>query len=137
MPHVLTERPDAVQVSVNVPSREELFRAALTGVLEAAYGPAVAEVSDAGRVVPVQAAGSGDDDLLADLVDDTLRAIRQEDGTLRPPRWLAFDENRVTAHLPLHSPRAPSRPLELSRAEVDSEEGGWTAVLELSTATAG
>ena len=131
MPHELTESPDAVLVSVIAPSREELFRAALTGVLEAAYGGPAPEGSYDGRVVPVQAAGGEDDVLLADLVDDTLRAVREEAGTLRPPRWLAFDENRVTANLPLHSPRAPGRPLELSRAEVEAVDGGWAARLEL------
>lgn len=131
MPHELKESPEAVLVSVVAPSREELFRAALTGVLEAAYGGPAPEGSNDGRVVPVQAAGGEDDALLADLVDDTLRAIREEAGTLRPPRWLALDEKRVTANLPRHSPRAPDRPLELSRAEVEAVDGGWTARLEL------
>ena len=131
MAHELTESPEAVQVSVSAPGREELFRAALEGVLEASYGAAASDGAYAGRVVPVQAAGGEDDALLADLVDDTLRAIREEAGTLRPPRWLALDEKRVTANLPRHSPRAPDRPLELSRAEVEAVDGGWTARLEL------
>ena len=131
MPHELTESPDAVLVTVIAPSREELFRAALTGVLEAAYGGPSPEGSHDGHVVPVQAAGGEDDALLADLVDDTLRAIREEAGTLRPPRWLAFDEKRVTANLPRHSPRVPGRPLELSRTDVEAVDGGWAARLEL------
>lgn len=131
MAHELTESPEAVQVSVSAPGREELFRAALEGVLEASYGAAASDGAYAGRVVPVQAAGGEDETLLAGLVDDTLRAIREEAGTLRPPRWLAFDERRVTANLPLHSPRSPSRELELSRAEVTESENGWTARLEL------
>lgn len=131
MPHDVKESPEAIQVSVKAPSREELFRAALTAVLETAYGGLPAEGSCEGRVVPVQAAGEDDDVLLADLVDDTLRAIVEETGTLRPPRWLAFDEKRVTAALPVHVPGTASQPLQLASSEVAAEEGGWTARLEL------
>lgn len=131
MPHELTESPESVQVSVSAPSREELFRDALAGVLDASYGATASDGAYAGRVVPVQAAGGEDESLLADLVDDTLRAVREEAGTLRPPHWLAFDEKRVTANLPLHSPRSTARALELSQAEVVESENGWTARLEL------
>ncbi len=131
MPQEVKESPEAIQVSVGAPSREELFRAVLTAVLEAAYGGPPAESTSEGRVVPVQAAGEDDDVLLADLVDDTLRAIVEETGTLRPPRWLAFDEKRVTATLPVHSPGTASRPLQLASAEVAAGDGGWTARLEL------
>lgn len=131
MPHELKESPEAIELSVNAPSREELFRAALTGVLEAAYGSPLPDGTYEGRVVPVQAAGSDDDVLLADLVDDTLRAVRKEPGTLRPPRWLSFDEARVTANLPVHAPKAAARSLEAASAIVESGEGRWTARLEL------
>lgn len=131
MPHEVKESPEAIQVSVDAPSREELFRAALTAVLEASYRGLAAEGAYAGRIVPVQAAGEDDDVLLADLVDDTLRAISEEEGTLRPPRWLAFDEKRVTATLPVHTPGTASRPLQVASAEVAAGDGGWTARLEL------
>ena len=119
MPYELKESPETIQLSVSAPSREELFRAALTGVLEAAYGAPLPEGASEGRVVPVQAAGDDDDVLLADLVDDALRAVREEPGTLRPPRWLAFDVKRVTANLPLHTPKSAARPLGGRAREVE------------------
>lgn len=131
MPYETKESPEAIELSVSAPNREELFRTALAAVLETAYGPGPADGTYAGHVVPVQAAGEGDDVLLAGLVDDTLRAIAEEPGTLRAPRWLAFDESRVTATLPVHTPRTASRRLEIARAEVGSGGEGPTAVLEL------
>ena len=103
MPYELKESPETIQLSVSAPSREELFRDALTGVLAATYGAPLPEGTSEGRVVPLQAAGDDDDVLLAGLVEEALRAIQEEPGTLRPPRWLAFDVNRVTANLPVHA----------------------------------
>ncbi len=131
MPYELKEGPEAIELSVSAPTREELFRAALAGVLEASYGAAVPEGTYEGRVVPVQAAGGDDDVLLADLVDDTLRAVKEEPGTLRPPRWLAFDDRRVTANLPVDTPKASSRALEVASAEVVAGEGHVSARVEL------
>jgi hypothetical protein len=131
VPHELMQGPESIELSVTASSREEMFREALAGVLEAAYDDRPAEGPYGGRVVPVQAAGSADDVLLAGLVDDTLRAAREEAGTLRPPRWLAFDERRVTATLPLHEPKSEARSLELGAAEVVAGDGLWTARLEL------
>lgn len=131
MPHELKESPETIQLSVSAPSREELFRAALTGVLEAIYGAPLPEGTSEGRVVPLQAAGDDDDVLLASLVDDALQASREETGTLRPPRWLAFDLKRVTANLPVHTLASAVRPLEIARAEVAHDEREWTARLEL------
>jgi SHS2 domain-containing protein len=129
--HELRESSENIELSVSAPTREELFRDALAGVLEAACGASLAEEIYEGRVVPVQASGGDDDTLLADLVDDTLRAVREEPGTLRPPRWLSFDEKRVTATLPLHTPKVPVRALEVGNAAVDSSAEGWSARLEL------
>ena len=131
MPHELKESPGAIDLSVTAPDRAELFRAALAGVLDAAYGTAPPEGTNEGRVVPVQAAGDDDGVLLAGLVDDALRAIREEPGTLRPPKWLSFDENRITATLPVQTPKTAGRALEVSRAEVAAGETEWTARLEL------
>ena len=131
MSYELKESPETVQLSVSAPGREELFRDALTGVLEAIYGAPLPEGASEGRVVPLQAAGEDDDVLLAGLVEETLRAIQEEQGTLRPPRWLAFDVNRVTVNLPVHTLKSAARPLGVARAEVEHDEGGWTARLEL------
>ncbi|MRR12143.1 hypothetical protein EG835_06680 [bacterium] len=131
MPYELKESPEIVLLSVSAPGREMLFRDALAGVLAATYGAPLPEGTSEGRVVPLQAAGDDEDVLLAGLVDETLRAVREESGTLLPPRWLAFDVNRVTANLPVQAPGTASRPLEISRAEVESGAGEWTARLEL------
>ena len=131
MPYELKESPETVQLSVSSPDREELFRDALTGVLAATYGTPLPEGISEGCVVPLQAAGHDDNVLLAGLVEEALRAAQEEQGTLRPPRWLAFDVNRVTVNLPVYAPKSAARVLDIARAEVESGEGGWKARLEL------
>ena len=131
MSYELKESPETIQLSVSASSREELFRDALTGVLEATYGTPLPEGTSEGLVVPLQAVGDDDDVLLTGLVEEVLRAIQEEQGTLRPPRWLAFDVNRVAVNLPVQAPKAAAHPLEISSAEVESGEGGWNARLEL------
>ena len=132
MPYELKESPETVQLSVSAPDREELFRDALTGVLAATYGTPLPEGTSEGRVVPLQAAGDDEDALLEGLVEEALRAIQEEQGTLLPPRWLAFDVNRVTVNLPVQAPKAAARPLGISSAEVEWGEGEWNAWLELT-----
>jgi hypothetical protein len=131
VPYELKESPETIQLSVSAPGRTELFRDALAGVLEASYETPLPEGTPEGQVVPLQAAGDDDNVLLMVLVEEALRAIQEEPGTLRPPRWLAFDVNRVTGNLPAQVPRAAARPLEISSALVESGEGGWSARLEL------
>lgn len=135
MPYELKESPETIQLSVSAPNREELFQATLTGVLAATYGMPFPEGTSEGRVVPVQAAGDDDDLLLAGLVDEALRAIREEQGTLLPPRWLAFDVNRVTANLSLHPQKSSARRLEALRTRIETGEKEWTARLELLSRT--
>jgi len=131
VPYELVESPESIQLSVSAPGREELFRDSLTGVLAAAYGAPLTEGTSEGRVVPLQATGDDDDALLAGLVEEALRAVQEEEGTLLPPRWLAFDVNRVTVNLPIQAPRVAARPLRISCAKVESGEGGWNARLVL------
>ena len=131
MPHELKESPDSIELSVTAAGREELFRAALEGILAAAYTAAPEEGKGDGRVVPVQAAGADDEALLAGLAEDALRAVREEPGTLLPPRWLAFDEHRVTANLPLAGPKAEDRGLALAAASVEPAGDGQAARIEL------
>lgn len=131
MPHELKSSPELIELSVTAPDRETLFREALSGVLEAAYGAPLPEGEYEGNVVPVQAAGDDDEDLLEGLVEDTLRAVRQEPGTLGPPRWLAFDVRRVTANLPLRSPKASSRTLAFGSAGIGASPDGLEARVEL------
>ncbi len=124
-----------IELAVSAPDREGLFRAALEAVLEASYGTPLPGGDYEGNVVPVQAAGDDDDELLEGLVEDTLRAVREEPGTLGPPRWLAFDVRRVTANLPLRSPKSPSRPFALATAGVTASGNGLEARLELVPAS--
>ena len=131
MPHELRTSPDEIELLVSSPDREGLFRDALTGVLEAVYGAPPPEGKNEGQVVPVQASAGDDDALLVELVHDVLRAAREEDGTLGPPRWLAFDERRVTANLPVRLPKADVRPLQVSGAAMETADGGWSARIEL------
>lgn len=131
MPHELKESPEMIEVSVTASDREGLFRAALEAVLEAAYGAPLPEGEYEGNVVPVQAAGDDDEALLEGLVEDTLRAVRVEPGTLGPPRWFAFDVERVTANLPLGSPKASSRRFALASAGIAASADGLEARLEL------
>ena len=136
MPHELKEGPESIELSATAPGREELFRAVLEAVLEAAYRGKPEGRGD-GRFVPVQAAGMDDEDLLAGLAEDLLRAVREEPGTLLPPRWLAFDERRVTANLPLLAPKAEARALVLADARLVPSESGLAARLELVPGVAG
>ncbi len=131
MPYEMKESPGTILLTVRASGREELFREALAGVLAATYGTALPEGASEGRVVPLQAAGDDDSSLLEGLVEEALRAVREEEGTLRPPRWLAFDVDRVTVNLPLQAAGAVSRPLGVSSSEVELGDGGWTARLEL------
>lgn len=131
MPHELKERPEMIELAVSAPDREGLFREALSGVLEAVYGAPLPGGDYEGFVVPVQAAGDDDEALLEGLVADTLRAAREEPGTLGPPRWLAFDVERVTANLPRSSPKAPSRRFAVAAVSVVAAGDGPEARLEL------
>lgn len=135
MPYELKESPEIVLLSVSAPDREKLFRDALAGVLEATYGAPIPEGTSEGRVVPLQAAGDDDEVLLAGLVGEAFRATREEQGTLLPPRWLAFDVNRVTANLPLLARNSPLRRLETRRTRIEAGEEEWTARLEFLTRT--
>lgn len=131
MPYELRTSPDEIELLVSSPDREGLFREALAGTLEAVYGEPLPEGKNEGQVVPVQASAGDDDALLVELVHDVLRAAREEDGSLRSPRWLAFDERRVTANLPVHRPKVDVRPIQVSGAAVEIDEGGWSARIEL------
>ena len=131
MPYELRTSPDEIELLVSSPDRRGLFRDALTGVLEAVHGAPLPEGENQGQVVPVQASAGDDESLLVELVHDVLRAVRAVDGALRPPRWLAFDDRRVTANLPVHLPKVDVRALQVSGAAVKTDSGFWSARIEL------
>jgi hypothetical protein len=49
--------------------------------------------------------------MLRTLFSECFIAARRAEGTLHPPRWIAFDEGRVTANLALSAGKSPVREL--------------------------
>jgi len=113
--YTIETNPHGAVISLASASRPEAVRDLVAALLEAAYGAGAPAAPATGQVVPIQAAGADDRDLLSNLAAGTLRAIAGTDGTLLPPRWLAFDEKRVTATLPVAPAKKEVRPLSLSR----------------------
>jgi hypothetical protein len=110
-------RPSAagMTIALEAGSREELVRDLVAALLDAAYkgaAPAAPGPAAESTYVPIQASGNDERELLEHLAADALRAVAETDGVLLPSRWLAFDEQRVTANLPV----APGsvRPRDLS-----------------------
>ncbi|MGE5344547.1 MAG: hypothetical protein ACM3JH_01220 [Acidithiobacillales bacterium] len=119
MPYTVDVREGSTVISLSAKTREEFVRDLVTSLLEAAYG-AHPEGAAAGRVVPIQAAGADEAQILAHLAEGTLRAVRETAGKLLPPRWIALDEGRVTAVLPVVDnggppPRLTARSTSLER----------------------
>ena len=107
----LDTNENGVTIQLSARSREEAVLDLLSGLLQAAYAGAPPDPGTEGQFVPVQAVGDSFEALLSDLVRDTLDAVRQAPTTLVAPRWLAFDERRVTANLAMARTLAPRRGL--------------------------
>jgi hypothetical protein len=129
-----------LDISLAAANREELVRDIITALLVASYRGAAAAAPGAAAdslVVPIQASGRDEQELLTHLVADTLRAVSATDGVLGPPRWLAFDEKRVTANLPIlpGSVRPRDVPLAGRRPAVtiESDFPAFRATVSLST----
>ncbi|HEV8267478.1 MAG TPA: hypothetical protein VGR00_04565 [Thermoanaerobaculia bacterium] len=113
MSYELKEAPEGPEIFVSAGDRESLYRDAISGVLEVVYGgPPRGEVE--GQAVPIQAVGSDDKKILSDLVASLLEAVSSSSGRLRPPRWMAFDTDRVTANLPEETRPAGRSPIEIA-----------------------
>lgn len=123
-------------ISLAARSREEFVRDLVASLLEAAYGKTSGGGPAAGQVVPIQSAGADDAEILSRLAADTLRAVQETPGTLLAPRWIAFDEQRVTATLPVAEGAAPGRHLAAKRADLVSPLPDLRATLELSESPA-
>ena len=119
MPYEIEDTPSGPVATVRASSREELFADAVAATLAAAYAGVPPAGKYDGQVVPIQAAGDDDDALLSELLNDCLEAVRTAPGTLHPPRWMAFDEKRVTANLPLTMPKTATRPVSLHGAGIE------------------
>ncbi len=104
MPYNLSRTSAGLTIALTAGSREELVKDLIVALLEASYGgpaPAGAGAVADGLFVPIQASGNDEREVLTHLAADTLRAVSETDGVLLPPRWLAFDEKRATANLPV------------------------------------
>lgn len=109
MTYEISETASGLTITLAAKTRGELYRDAVEAALKAAYGGTPpAGISD-GQTYPVQGAGLAEGDILRTFVAECLEAARRAPGTLHAPRWLAFDEGRVTANLALSTPKTPSR----------------------------
>ena len=93
-------------------SRSRLRRRPASGYLRRA------DPSRAGR-------GAQEGDILRTFVTECFEAASRAPGTLRAPRWLAFDEGRVTANLALSTPKAPAREFDPALHGAVATEGAF------------
>jgi hypothetical protein len=107
----ISETPSGLTITLAATTRDELYREAVKAALEAVYGAAPPAGESDGQTYPVQGAGLDDAGMLRTLFEECFVAARRAEGTLHPPRWLAFDEGRVTANLALSTPKTPVRTL--------------------------
>lgn len=119
MSYVLKETPEGIEVEVTSDGRDALVRESLCAALDAVYGPNVPVGSEPGQMIPIQAAGKDLARALPELLRTLFDTVARSERALRPPRWLAFDEGRITATLPLSDVSLPGRLLHLERAIVD------------------
>ena len=112
MTYGISETPSELTINLSATTRDELYREAAKAALDAVYGGAPATGATDGQTYPVQGAGLTEGDRLQTFVAECFEAARRAPGTLQAPRWLSFDEGRVTANLVLALPKAPVRALE-------------------------
>lgn len=111
MTYGITQTPSGLTITLTAKNRDELYRAAVQAALEAVYGGTPPPGDSDGTTYPVQGAGLDDAAMLRRLFEECFVAAGRADGTLHAPRWLAFDEGRVTANLALSTPKASARTL--------------------------
>jgi hypothetical protein len=121
----ISQTPTGLTITLAATSREELYRDAVRAALEAAYGGVPPAGTSDGQTYPVQGAGLGESEILRTFFAECLEAARRAPGTLRAPRWLAFDEGRVTANLELSTPKSPPRVLEPALHDAFRAEGAF------------
>jgi len=131
VPYTVDATSHGAVISLTAKSREEFVRDLVAALLEAAYGKLPAAAPADGRMVPIQSAGAGESEILSHLTADTLRAVHETSGTLLAPRWIAFDEQRVTATLPVAGGASFGRLLTARRAALESPLPDLRATLEL------
>jgi hypothetical protein len=130
----LKKTPKGVEATLSAATREEFYRDALQATLEVAYGGTPPQGDYQGSVVPIQATGDDEAQIVGDLVADCLLAIDNAGGTLHSPRWLAFDAGRVTANLPETSPAAKTHHVSATRVVPGSQPYEARILFELGAA---
>lgn len=123
MSYGISQTPSGIRIDLAAKTREELYRDAVSAALEAVYGGPPPDGASDGQTYPVQGAGLREDEIVRTLFAECLEAARRAPGTLHAPRWLAFDEGRVTANLALSTPAAPVRSLEPALHEAFASAG--------------
>jgi hypothetical protein len=108
----ISETQSGLTITFAAKTRDELYRDAVKAALEAAYGGTPPAGASDGQTCPVQGAGLAEGEILRTFVTECFEAARRAPGTLHAPRWLAFDEGRVTANLALSTPKTPARELD-------------------------
>ena len=111
MTYGISETPSGLTITLAAKTRDELYRDAVRAALEAVYGGEPPAGASDGQTYPVQGAGLEEGDILRTFVKECFEAANRAPGTLHAPRWLAFDEGRVTANLALSTPKARAREL--------------------------
>ena len=129
MTYGLTESPSAIEATISTPDRETFFRDAIQVALRVAYAGEPPLGDSEGQFVPIRAVGNDDRSIMSELVKECLDAAHNARGILHPPRWLAFDDGRVSANLPLTRPSAAVRSGTLSRMESEIGPSGFSARL--------
>ncbi len=112
MAYGISETASSLTITLAAKSRDELYRDAVKAALEAVYGGEPPAGASDGQTYPVQGAGLKEGDILRTFVTECFEAASRAPGTLHAPRWLAFDEGRVTANLALSTPKARARELD-------------------------
>jgi hypothetical protein len=107
----ISETPSGLTITLAAKNRDELYREAVKAALEAVYGGAPRAGESDGQTYPVQGAGLDDAGMLRTLFSECFVAAKRAEGTLHPPRWIAFDEGRVTANLAMSRLKSPVREL--------------------------
>ena len=116
MSYALKESPGRVEAEVAAESGEALLREAFRATLHAVYGSEEPAQIVAPRVVPIQGGGDDDAGVLSDLLPELLAFTGSTGGRLCSPRWMAFDDRRVTATFPVAEIAVTPRSLHLVRS---------------------
>lgn len=132
MTYTVDARASSTVITLSAKSREEFVHDLVASLLEAAYGKRPEAGAAEGRVIPIQAAGANEAEILAQLAAGTLRAVRETSGRLLPPRWIALDEKRVTATLPVAGDGAPGPFLAARRTSLECPLPDLKATLEVA-----